>query len=72
MDAQVRRGTPTSDTVIEIKGVSKTFRQRQRSEKLSEVMRNLLHPTIKEVLALQNVSLTIGRGEIVEIGRAHV
>jgi ABC-2 type transport system ATP-binding protein len=60
-----RSVTSASDTVVEIKGVSKTFRQRQRSERLSDAFRNLWRPTMKEVRALQNIDLCIGRGEIV-------
>src|SRR5579862_7704502 len=58
-------GTPTSDIVIELAGVCKTFRQRQRSERLSDVFRNLLRPTIREVHALSGVSMQIRRGEVV-------
>jgi ABC-2 type transport system ATP-binding protein len=54
-----------SDIVVEIAGVSKTFRQRQRSERLGEVFRSLLHPTIREVPALRDIHLHIQRGEIV-------
>lgn len=53
------------DIVVELKGVHKTFYQRQRSEKIADVFRNLLRPVIREVRALQNISLTIRRGEIV-------
>jgi len=60
-----RSDTSASDTVVEIKGVSKTFRQRQRSERLAEAFQSLLRPKIKEVRALQNIDLCIGRGEIV-------
>jgi ABC-2 type transport system ATP-binding protein len=53
------------DIVVELAGVSKTFRQRQRGEKLSDVVRDLWRPRIHEVRALQNIDLRIGRGEIV-------
>jgi len=46
-------------------GVCKTYRQRQRSERLGDIWRNLLHPEVREVQALRDVSLTIGRGEVV-------
>lgn len=45
--------------------MSKTFRQRQRSERLSDVLRYLIRPRIREVPALTNVDLRIQRGEIV-------
>jgi ABC-2 type transport system ATP-binding protein len=65
MAEQVHNGIPDLDIVIEIAGVSKTFRQRQRSEKLSDVVRNLLRPSIREVRALQDIFLQVRRGEIV-------
>jgi|HigsolmetaAR201D_1030396.scaffolds.fasta_scaffold06704_3 ABC-2 type transport system ATP-binding protein len=65
MDAQVRNTTADSDTVVELINVSKTFRQKQRSEKLRDAIRNMVRPPIREVRALQDVSLQIGRGEIV-------
>ena len=52
-------------TVVELRGVSKTYRQRQRSEKLGDVVKSLLRPVIREVPALQNIDLQIARGEIV-------
>ena len=65
MDAPAPGATPTSDIVVDIDHVSKTFHQRQRSEKLTDVARNLLRPTFRAIPALQDVSLTIRRGEIV-------
>ncbi len=52
-------------TIIELRGVSKAYRQRQRSEKLSEVFKTLLRPEIRVVQALHNIDLQIARGEIV-------
>lgn len=57
--------TSASDTVVEVTGVSKTFHQKQRSERLGDVLRQLVRPTVKKIPALQNVSLRIGRGETV-------
>lgn len=53
------------DTVVELTDVSKIFYQRQRSEKVRDVFKNLFRPTIREIHALQHVNLKIGRGEIV-------
>jgi ABC-2 type transport system ATP-binding protein len=53
------------ETIVELRGVCKTFRQRQRSERLGDVWRNLLHPQVREVRALDAIDLTIGKGEIV-------
>ncbi len=57
--------TPISDTVVELSGVHKSFRQRQRSERLTEVVKNLFRPEIREVHALRDISMRIERGEIV-------
>jgi ABC-2 type transport system ATP-binding protein len=65
MAAPARNATTTSDIVVELSGVFKTFYQRQRSEKLSDVFRNLIRPQIREVRALRNISLRIRQGEIV-------
>ncbi|HZO90808.1 MAG TPA: ATP-binding cassette domain-containing protein [Chthonomonadaceae bacterium] len=65
MAAQAHNAIAPSDIVVEMAGVSKTFRQRQRSEKLSDVFRNLFRPSIREVPALRDIALRIERGEIV-------
>src|SRR5438067_10786094 len=65
MDAPVPSGTSASDTVVSLTGVSKTFRQRQRSERLGDLFRNLFRPTIRKVQALQDIHLSIRRGETV-------
>jgi ABC-2 type transport system ATP-binding protein len=65
MHTQDHNTTADSDIVVELVGVHKTFRQKQRSEKLRDALRNVLRPPIREVRALQDVSLRIHRGEIV-------
>lgn len=65
MEKQARKDTATGDIVVELSGVSKTFYQSQRSGKLTDVFRNMIRPVVWEVHALQNVDLTIRRGEIV-------
>jgi len=65
MNGSDHNATAPWDIVVELKGVSKTFRQRQRSAHLKDVARNLFRPVIREVRALQNITLTIRRGEIV-------
>jgi len=60
-----RSDTCCSDTVVELVDVCKTFRQRQRSEKLRDVFRNMFRPQVREIRALQDVNLQIRRGEIV-------
>ena len=56
---------PTSDIVVELSGVFKSFRQRQRSARMAEVVKNLFRPEIREVHALRDISMQIARGEIV-------
>ena len=43
----------------------KTYRQRVRSARLGDVLRNLLHPEIRVVHALRGIDLVVRRGEIV-------
>jgi ABC-2 type transport system ATP-binding protein len=65
MGAPAPSATSAMDIVVELTGVCKTFRQRQRSEKLGDTLRNLIRPRFREVRALDHVDLTIRRGEIV-------
>lgn len=65
MNAPAHNGISTTDTVVELAHVSKTFRQRQPSDRWQDTWKNLFHPSIREVKALQDVSLRIARGEIV-------
>lgn len=71
MSALVHNATPSSDIVVNIVGVSKTFRQRQRSEKVGDALRSLFRPNIREVHALIDLNLQIGRGEIVAYAGAN-
>jgi ABC-2 type transport system ATP-binding protein len=57
--------TAASDIVVELAGVSKTFYQKQRSERMGDALRNLFQPNIREVHALNGIDLRIHRGEIV-------
>lgn len=65
MAGQAHSATLPSDIVVEMVGVRKTFRQRQRSERLTDIARNLFSPVIREVCALRDVNLRIRKGEIV-------
>jgi ABC-2 type transport system ATP-binding protein len=65
MPAPAPAATPTSASVVELANVWKTYRQRQRSARLGDIVRDLLRPRIKVVTALRGVDLCIGRGEIV-------
>jgi len=58
-------GTMNNETIVEMTGVCKTFYQKQRSEKLGDVWRNLLQPRVREVRALSDIDLRIRAGEIV-------
>ena len=65
MSVSARSDTTPWDTVVELSGVSKVYYQRQRSERLSEVFRNLVHPQVRKVEALSGIDLRIRRGETV-------
>src|SRR5436189_2080547 len=65
MAEPARSDISASDIVVNLSGVSKTFYQRQRSERLQDVFRNLFHPSIRKVPALQSINLQIHRGETV-------
>ena len=65
MYAQAHNGTAASDIVVELADVHKTFRQKQRSGRLRDVLRTMVHPQVREVQALRGVNLQIRRGEIV-------
>jgi ABC-2 type transport system ATP-binding protein len=71
MCASVPRVIPVSDIVVDIRGVHKTFRQRQRTGALGDLFRNLFSPTLKEVHALRDIDLQIARGEIVAYAGAN-
>ena len=65
MAVPARSVISASDIVVNLAGVSKTFFQRQRSERLQDVFGNLFYPSIRKVQALQRINLQICRGEIV-------
>jgi ABC-2 type transport system ATP-binding protein len=65
MEALVHNATAASDIVVELSDVCKTFRQKQRSERLRDAVRMMFRPPIREVRALQQIDLQIQRGEIV-------
>jgi ABC-2 type transport system ATP-binding protein len=60
-----RPATATSDIAVELRGVVKTYRQRQSSSTVRGAFRSMLRPTAREVHALRGVDLTVERGEIV-------
>ena len=51
------------DAAVEMRGVTKTFAQWQRSTGGRDLLRNLFHPAKKEVTALDEVSFRVARGE---------
>jgi ABC-2 type transport system ATP-binding protein len=65
MDGPDRPANSRTDSVVELVGVRKVYRQRQRSERLADVLTNLFRPTVREVEALRGIDLRIDRGEIV-------
>src|SRR5712691_313198 len=65
MVALDRPATSTTDTVVDLAGVWKVYRQRVRSARVSDLFRNLLRPEIRVVEALRGIDQTIRRGEVV-------
>lgn len=65
MAGLVPSDTSATDIAVELRGVDKTFRQRQPKPGWRNLVRNLIRPAIREVRALQSVDLTIHSGEIV-------
>jgi ABC-2 type transport system ATP-binding protein len=53
------------DIVVSLRGVWKTYRQRQRSARLRDLWQNLRHPKTVRIDALKGVDLEVRRGEIV-------
>ena len=60
-----RAATSTTDTVVELAGVHKLYRQRVRSADLRDLVGNLVHPRIRVVEALRGIDLIVRRGEVV-------
>ncbi len=71
MPASDLPATPPSDTVVELSGVWKRYRQRQRSERLRDALTNLFRSRTELVTALNGVDLRVGRGEIVAYAGAN-
>jgi ABC-2 type transport system ATP-binding protein len=57
--------TRAGDIAVELTGVRKTFRQRQRAAGARDILRNLVRPRFRLVHALDGIDLRIARGEIV-------
>lgn len=65
MHEPVHSATSASDSVVELSGVWKIYRQTQRSERVREAFRHLLRPATRRVEALRGIDLQVRRGEIV-------
>jgi ABC-2 type transport system ATP-binding protein len=65
MAAPAPNATSASDTVVELTGVWKLYRQKQRSERWQDVFGRMFHPKVKVVEALRGIDLRIARGEVV-------
>src|SRR5689334_9501902 len=65
MAALAHSATSPSDIVVDLCGVWKVYRQRQRAAGVRAAMRGLLHPTFRQVEALRGIDLRVRRGEIV-------
>ena len=65
MSKPVLKDIMPADTAVSLAGVTKTFEQWLRSGKLTNTLKNLLHPQKKIITALDEVSFTVRRGEFV-------
>jgi len=52
------------EAVLEVKGLTKTFRVREKAEGFAASVRGLLRPTWKSVHAVDGIELTVERGEM--------
>jgi ABC-2 type transport system ATP-binding protein len=71
MPQSAQTSTVTTDTAVSLRNINKTYTQWQRSGKLRDIARNMLHPQKKTVAALDGVSLEIGKGEFVAYAGAN-
>lgn len=55
--------TPTSDIAVELREVTKTYRQRVRPPGLRGSLRALVRPEFREIQALRGVDLSLRRGD---------
>ena len=65
MAAPAHPATRPSDIAVELKGVVKTYRQRQRGSTVRAAVGSMVRPSFREVHALQGIDLQVRRGEIV-------
>ena len=65
MHAPDRAVTFHSDIVVDLQGVWKVYRQKQRSARLQDVFRNVWQAPVRRVEALRGIDLQVRRGEVV-------
>ena len=51
--------------MIEVSSLTKTYMTHERGHTLREITKNLIRRPMKEVLAVNNISFTVGKGEVV-------
>lgn len=71
MFRQVVTATVPSAIAVDVRGVTKTYEQWQRSGDGRSVLRNLLHPQKKVIMALDDISFTVTAGEFVAYAGAN-
>jgi ABC-2 type transport system ATP-binding protein len=65
MRAPDRHAISRSDIVVDLQGVCKVYRQKQRSAHVRDVFRNVLRAPVRRVEALCGIDLRVHRGEVV-------
>ena len=68
MHALDHSATAASDIVVELSGVHKTFRQKQRSSELREILRTMVRPQVRLVQAVRPL---LGRGSRIVFVTSH-
>ncbi len=71
MEKKVQSATQAADFAIKIDNVTKEFKQWQRGSNIKDIFANLVKPKTKIVKALDNISLSVRKGEFVAYAGAN-
>lgn len=71
VQTDINQSVTEGNAVIEIKNVTKTFEQWQRNGTIKDVFKNMIKPQKKTITALDDISLTVNRGEFLAYAGAN-
>lgn len=71
MEPQAPTDTKTTDFAVELRDVTKTFRQWQRSGGKGGIIKNLFRPQARTIVALDDLTLGVRQGEFVAYAGAN-